>query len=359
MIPFLRGLFAPSIRFGSDTGPLDTSGTGSPEGVVTAPVGSTFRRTDGGANTTLYRKESGAGNTGWVAVSSAGGGSSDPLDLTSATPGTPPADTVRLFRREIAGRQFPAFIGPSGLDSSLQPLIARNKVGIWMPPGNATTAPGVFGWTAPTITSFTATARNVAVTNMFTRTRRLGYVTAATAGTVGNWRIAVYQYTTGDGGILGGFMYVIRFGISDAAAVAGARMFMGMRASATPANAEPSTLTNCIGIGHGAADTNFKLFYGGTVAQTPIDLGADFPSDTRSTDVYELALFSPSSQTGTIKWEVTRLNTGHVATGTVSGVSTIIPGATTLLAPWGFRTNNATALAVAIDVMGAYIETDY
>lgn len=43
------------------------TGTGSPEGVVTATVGSTFHRTDGGASTTLYVKESGAGNTGWVA----------------------------------------------------------------------------------------------------------------------------------------------------------------------------------------------------------------------------------------------------------------------------------------------------
>jgi hypothetical protein len=42
------------------------SGTGTPEGAVTAPVGSLFRRTDGGAGTTLYVKESGAGNTGWV-----------------------------------------------------------------------------------------------------------------------------------------------------------------------------------------------------------------------------------------------------------------------------------------------------
>lgn len=42
-------------------------GNGSPETVVTAPVGSLFLRTDGGASTTLYVKESGTGNTGWIA----------------------------------------------------------------------------------------------------------------------------------------------------------------------------------------------------------------------------------------------------------------------------------------------------
>lgn len=44
-----------------------SSGSGSPENVVTAPIGSIYTRTDGGANTTLYIKESGTGNTGWIA----------------------------------------------------------------------------------------------------------------------------------------------------------------------------------------------------------------------------------------------------------------------------------------------------
>ncbi len=49
------------------SGPTWSSGTGSPEAAVTAPIGSLFSRTDGGANTTLYVKESGTGNTGWIA----------------------------------------------------------------------------------------------------------------------------------------------------------------------------------------------------------------------------------------------------------------------------------------------------
>lgn len=43
------------------------SGAGSPEGVKTAPIGSIYLRTDGGANTCLYVKESGTGNSGWDA----------------------------------------------------------------------------------------------------------------------------------------------------------------------------------------------------------------------------------------------------------------------------------------------------
>lgn len=40
--------------------------TGSPEGSVTAGIGSVYYRTNGGASTTMYIKESGAGNTGWI-----------------------------------------------------------------------------------------------------------------------------------------------------------------------------------------------------------------------------------------------------------------------------------------------------
>lgn len=42
------------------------SGYGSPEGVVTADVGTLYRRLDGGAGTILYAKNTGmATNTGW------------------------------------------------------------------------------------------------------------------------------------------------------------------------------------------------------------------------------------------------------------------------------------------------------
>lgn len=44
-----------------------TGGSGTPEGNVTAPIGSLYSRSDGGAGTSLYVKESGSGNTGWAA----------------------------------------------------------------------------------------------------------------------------------------------------------------------------------------------------------------------------------------------------------------------------------------------------
>ncbi len=56
-----------ALEVAGSGGPTITAGSGTPESVLTAPVGSLFQRTDGGAGTSFYVKESGAGNTGWVA----------------------------------------------------------------------------------------------------------------------------------------------------------------------------------------------------------------------------------------------------------------------------------------------------
>lgn len=55
-----------SVRASMD-GVVLMSGLGSPEGVMSAPVGSLYTRTDGTAGATLYVKESGDGLTGWAA----------------------------------------------------------------------------------------------------------------------------------------------------------------------------------------------------------------------------------------------------------------------------------------------------
>jgi hypothetical protein len=71
-----RWWFRDGADFGNDLtdAPSLISGTGSPEGAVTANTGSLYLRMDGGAGTTIYVKETGTGNTGWVAYSSTGGG---------------------------------------------------------------------------------------------------------------------------------------------------------------------------------------------------------------------------------------------------------------------------------------------
>lgn len=316
-----------------------------------------------------------SGNTGELQYNNAGvfaavgNVHADNGDVTlaaNAAPVAPPTDYVKLFNKQIGIRNMLAIVGPSGLDTTLQPLFARNKIGIWMPPGNASTVPGVLGFTAYTALG-TATARNVAATSLFTRMRRLGYVSSTSTANFAGGYVAAAQVTLGatiGARDVGGFFKVIRFGISDAAAVSGARMCVGIsNLTGAPTNVEPSTLTNHIGVGHGAADTNLKLFYGGSAAQTPLDLGANFPLTINSAVVYELALYCPPGNTynNIVRWQVTNLTTGVTQSGTITAATpgTQLPSNTTLLChSRSWRGNNATALAVGLDIMSDYIETD-
>lgn len=282
------------------------------------------------------------------------------LPLSTSTTASA-SDTVKIFGRKIANRMMLAQIGASGLDTTLQPLLARNKIGFWNPPGNVITVPGVFGFTAPTVVG-TATARTVATTNGATRMRRLGYVSAATAGALAEARVAAAQFSCGSGSNDGsGFFYVTRFVPSNAAAVSGERFFIGLtNSTAAATNVEPNALTNCIGIAQLSTDnTQFYLVYGGSTAQTAVALGTSLGApNTLSTAAYELAIFAPNSTANTYYILVTNIFTGATYATTLTGAATVVPQSSTLLAHRAWKTNNATALAVGFDIASIYIETD-
>ncbi len=315
-------------------------------GATTAPIGKALLQ----PGQVLVYSENGG-----VQVSSAESSTLATLTLPDTPNPTVPSDGYgMIFIKKIGGRIMAAQIGPSGLDTALQANLGGNKVAVWMPSGGSTTVPGVFGMAALTVTG-TATVRTVAVTNLLTRMTRLGYVSAATAGALAGVREAIAKFTTGAGPGLGGFFARYRFGISDAATVAGARMFVGLDAFiGWPTNIDPSTKVNCVGVGQIATSDNLHIIHGNATAKTPIDLGANFPASTNA-GAYELNLFSPPA--GGVHWHVRRLNTPFEATGFLSSAET--PVATQLLGHQLWRCNNTTALAVGLDVCGIYIETDH
>ena len=281
------------------------------------------------------------------------------LNGITTEPSAPATGTLEIYAKSIAGRMLPKWIGPSGFDTPFQAALSQNKVAWWNPPGNATTVPGVLGIAAPTSLG-TATARNVAATNAFTRSKRLGYNSAATAGQAGGHYLGTAQYTTGAGSGLGGFYYVCRFGSADT--LASAISFVGLSSStaAPTVTASPATFTNAIGVGAATGDTNLSIYYGGSAAQTPIALGASFPKSTNSTDLYELVLYCGSNTATSVGYRVTNIVSGVQVSGTLTAAvaGTQLPASTTFLAHRAYRSNNATATAVLIDIVSVYIETD-
>lgn len=278
-------------------------------------------------------------------------------------PAIPPVDRLVLFGRRFGpsgGRVMVAAMGPSGMDYVLQPSIWRQKISRWNAAGGSTTVPGVDGMPAIS-TGGMAISRGVATTNALTRAKRIGYVSSTTAGNYAGVYQAVAQYTLGNG-LVGGFFMSCRFGVSDTILRSAARTFVGMSSSTVaPTNVDPATLTNSIGIGHTASDTNWYFYYGGTTAQKRMDLGSNFPIN--NTDLLDFSLWSPPDANGVIYFCLERiaLNALYITYGTINsnGSAVYLPSNTTLLAFRAWRNNNTAAAAVGIDISSIYLETDW
>lgn len=269
------------------------------------------------------------------------------LTLDAApTPAAPSAGTT-LFAR-AAARTLPAFIGPSGVDSSLQPHIGANKAAWFQCTGNATTVvtPGI------TLTAIgTATTANWTNANMLTNSRRLSYISAAAAGSAGGWRENVLKYSMGSSG-WGGFHILMRWGWLTLPA--GYRVFHGLYGTAgVIGNVDPSTLVNLIGIGKDTGDTNLQFMHNdGSGTAVKIDTGIA----PATNDVFDARIFVASG-TQKIFFSLQKLNGGSLVTAD-SGVSTDMPSASQGLAIQNWCNNGATASAIDPHWMNYYIETD-
>jgi len=277
---------------------------------------------------------------------------------TISTPSAPAAGGLKLFGRSVGGRVMPAFMGPSGLDSSLQPHFGRNRVALARPTGNQATV-HIVGMT--TGTTGAATIANVATTNRHARMARIDYLvtTPATSAVVG-FRGGALQWTLGASTAGdGGFHMIYRWGPATGVATATQRAFAGMRGSvAAPTDVQPSSLTDICGMGWDAADANIQFMHNdASGTATKIDLGASFPVPTVDrTSVYEIVLFAPPGTTQSLSYEVTDLVSGAVGTGTVT---TDIPATSLLLTPYNYMSVGGTSSVAGIAVMGLYIESDY
>lgn len=177
----------------------DFSGSGSPEGVVTAGVGSVYRRTNGGSATTLYVKESGTGNTGWAAHGGVGTGMTDPM--------TTIGDIIIRNGSNVTTRL--------GIGSSGNVLTVTGGVPVWAAPSGG----GGITWTEVTGTSQSMAVDNAYIANNGSQvvltlptTAAVGKIVRVVGKGAGGWKIAqnaseIIHFgsadtTTGTGGYL-------------------------------------------------------------------------------------------------------------------------------------------------------------
>ena len=136
--------------------------------------------------------------------------------------------------------------------------------------------------------------------------------------------------------------------------VPGARQFCGL-SSLTTVVAISSTvtvesLTNIIGMGSDAADTNLQIFHNdASGTATKIDLGVNFPANKTGAvangEAYQLELYNEFGSTS-VKYRVRKLSDGTEVTGTIS---TNLP--TVAIGPQIVRTSGSTSQNISIELI--------
>lgn len=270
-------------------------------------------------------------------------------------PPNPAPNQVAVYGYDIAGRAALRAVGNDGYDVSFQPHMGRNNVRMVVPNtgGTAATACTAIG-AAFTNSATTLSNPSPASGSLKASTRRVNFLTGATAGTVAYHIQTIADTWRGNAALQGGFDHSQVISLDTLAS--GQRGFFGLTSGvAAPTNVDPLTTTTFqkIGLAFNLNTGNwFLINNNGTNAPTTLDLGANFTINT--TDVLRLSLYCASNTTA-VGWRVENLTTNLFAVGTLT---TNIPDTSTMLGVKQWMTNNATAAAVGFNLHRWYTESD-
>ncbi|KAA6441448.1 hypothetical protein FEM33_01565 [Dyadobacter flavalbus] len=258
-------------------------------------------------------------------------------DLTASATKYP---SVNAVNTGLATRATTAYVDAAvAAVTPVTPANAKREI-FYEPQGNSTTINTLgLAMTA----QGTATTRNVNTASLYGRSRRIGYTSGTSANAVAGV-IGLPQFQ-----VAAPFSFKGVFGIQTYDA--GHRYTIGM-GNTSDATVNPSTLINRIHMYADPGDLTWKVVSSGATLGTPVDLGANFPVNTATTDVYDVNFTIIPGGT-TVSYTIKRLNTGDIATGTLTGLPTGV-----LLSPQITASNAATATSANIDVMRAMMITD-
>lgn len=191
-----------------------------------------------------------------------------------------PASGVFMYCRPLAGRYLPRFIGPSGLDSAVQPSLSGNSIVMWLP-GTGTTVAISFGvsWTV----SATQAHPAIADTNIMTALRRATFTTTTTAGNASGPRttaaIAIRNR---------GFFFAARGGITTYQSAM--QIFFGLSAASGIIAGDPSAANNSCGFGKDTAKSVWQYWTrdGSTTDSTD---SSESTAAGGAADVYDFFMF--------------------------------------------------------------------
>lgn len=282
----------------------------------------------------------------------------------SSLPSAPAADTLRMYARKTAGRMLPKWIGPSGVDTWMQPALFGNNVVLYLP--NTGTTAGInlgtpwavgttIGHPAPTAGMYTQMKRTTS-TNVVTTTNQSLGVSSIVSTAASFWR--------GNAAGLGGFFFFARFGIETltAASPNATRLFVGLHSGTTNIIISDTVpAISAIGLWHDTTDganvINLLTKDGSTATKNALTGSPTTPYSTGQG--YDFYMYAKPNDT-VVYYRLDNLNTS--ATLVDSSIATTLPAATTFMGPvvaMSNGTTNITASTVAIGVNRIYVESDH
>jgi len=254
-----------------------------------------------------------------------------------------PSNGVTLFTKSNLGRRMLAQQDVSGDSYRYQPSVYDYTERYMQALGGNTSTVYNLGITSGVTGSSAAVALGTG--SYFAQINRLALNASAASGSSATNRnngLIVYR---GNASGRGGFHFMSRGGVGSAASNATLRWWTGLYGTnSTIGNVEPDTLLNMVGFGINAGETTIRFYTNdgsGTASRT--DLGANFPANALSTDMYTFEIWC-APNASEIFWRCTRENTGDVASGSVTSD---LPTNTVFMHPQVWINTGTTATAVS------------
>jgi len=269
-----------------------------------------------------------------------------------SVPSAPATNKLRIFARKTCGRMLPKWIGPSGLDTFVQPAFFGNNIVMWSP---TTVTAGLWYGTVGAGLGTYSTALPT-TTNLYTAMKRARYTNIITTANqdIGQ-RSSELMYFRGSVAGQGGFFFFARFGFD--VWTAGGRLFMGLAVSTTPTTANPSALVNCLGFGIDAGDTAITFMHNDATGSAVKDPIAGQPS-LANNQGYDAYIWCKPNDTA-VYYRLDDINTQTTIIDT--STSSELPVNTTMMALHAKISNAAVtpATSVQLGLNRIYCETDY
>lgn len=282
----------------------------------------------------------------------------------SLNPVSAPSGYLKVYNQVVAGLPTPRYIGPYGVDQTLQDKISENGVSIYMPNNGGTLGLNLGqAWTSfGTLSHPTPSSTSPAIYNQMKRSRFANVATTTNQILGLGCVTAEKRFWRGNAAGLGGFNFHCRFaiGLWPAATV---RVFVGLSdislTTSAGVSASDTVSGNCCGFHHITTDAATALFFttrDGTTTNR-VSLGT-LANALAAGNVYDAWIYCPPNGS-TIYYRLVDIrNNVEVASGSTA---TNLPSATAFMGPEVTMSNgtaNTTVTTTAMEVCALSVQSD-